>query len=130
MQEEKELLIRDLCGRLPYGFIVHRYSDNCDITFGTNEIDDFAHFLEYSEGKNFKPYLRSMLSMTEDECKELGDKQATVATSISEIIPNAPYYIEVVSPEQIDWLNENHFDYRGLIEKGLAIAAPEDMYKT
>lgn len=29
-----------------------------------------------------------------------------------------------------DWLNEHHFDYRGLIEKGLALEAPDDMYKT
>jgi hypothetical protein len=28
----------------------------------------------------------------------------------------------------IDWLNAHHFDYRGLIEKGLAIEAPEGMY--
>ena len=30
----------------------------------------------------------------------------------------------------VDWLNAHHFDYRGLIDKGLAFEAPEEMYKT
>jgi len=110
-QEDKELLLKDLCARLPYGFIVHRYCDNCDITFKQNELDDFAHFLEYSEGEIFKPYLRQMSSMTDDEQDELDN------------IRLGNY------GEDVDWLNKNMFDYRGLIEKGLALEAPKDMYK-
>jgi hypothetical protein len=69
---------------------------------------------------NFQPYLRPMSSMTEEECIELDNIETTIE-NIYEMIPNAPYYIEVVSSKQIDWLNAHHFDYRGLIEKGLAI---------
>ena len=39
-------------------------------------------------------------------------------------------YIDTLNFRVIDWLLENHFDYRGLIEKGLALEAPEGMYKT
>lgn len=127
-QEDKELLLKDLCARLPYGFVVHRYSDNRDITFKQNEIDLFAHFLEYSEGKNFKPYLRPMSSMTEEEKIEL--------SCLFGGIPNEDYiykpYTDIsysVFGEVIDWLNAHHFDYQGLISKGLALEAPEEMYK-
>lgn len=111
-QEEKQLLLKDLCARLPYGFTVHRYSDNRDITFGKNELDEFSHFLEYSEGEEFKPYLRPMSSMTEDELE-------TYDTLSFESFPT----------KLVDWLNENHLDYRGLIPMGLALEAPEGMYK-
>lgn len=113
-QEDKQLLLIDLCARLPYGFIVHRYSDNRDITFGKNELDEFSHFLEYSEGEKFKPYLRPMSSMTEKEAKDI---------NLTEYLKGS-FYVGI-----IDWLNEHHFDYRGLIEKGLALEAPEGMYK-
>ena len=66
-----------------------------------------------------------MSSMTEEECIELGNIKATIE-NISEVIPNVPYYIEVACSKQIDWLNSNHFDYRGLIEKGLAIAVTKE----
>jgi hypothetical protein len=111
-RKEKQLLLVDLCARLPYGFTVHRYSDNRDITFGKNELDEFAHFLEYSEGEKFKPYLRPMSSMTEDE----------------EIYYNT-VYTRLKFYEKEDWLNAHHFDYRGLIPMGLALEAPEWMYK-
>lgn len=138
-QEEKQLLLKDLCARLPYGFTVHRYSDNRDIAFGKNELDVFSHFLEYSEGEKFKPYLRSMESMTEEELKELNDKYGSIAYFF---IQEPPYYhglqaqhsdigsIEISEFSEIyDWLNAHHFDFRGLIEKGLALEAPEKMYK-
>lgn len=119
-REEKQLLLKDLCARLPYGFVVHRYSDNCDITFERNELDQFAHFLEYSEGEIFKPYLRPLSSMTDEE------------RGISEQI-----YKDGGFWAHFDWLNENHFDYRidpstgkTLITSNLALEAPEGMYKT
>ena len=137
-REEKQLLLKDLCARLPYGFTVHRYSDNRDIAFGKNELDVFSHFLEYSEGENFKPYLRSMESMTEEELKELNEKYGNIAYFF---IQEPPYYhglqaqhsdigsIEISEFSEIyDWLNAHHFDFRGLIEKGLALEAPANMY--
>ena len=137
-QEDKELLLKDLCARLPYGFTIHRYSDNCDIVIESNGIDDFAHFLEYSEGEDFKPYLRPMSSMTDEEFTELknftdlkydqlelidwNNTHKTIEFYLEEI----PHYCVI---KVFDWLNAHHFDYRGLIEKGLALEAPSDMYK-
>ena len=112
-QEEKQLLLKDLCARLPYGFVVHRYSDNVDISI--DDIDDFAHFLEYSEGEDFKPYLRPMSSMTEKERKHW--------KNISLSCPDWDF-----TARCLDWLNAHHFDYRGLIDKGLALEVPEGMY--
>ena len=63
-----------------------------------------------------KPYLRPMSSMTEEEKLEY-----VIAWDSRQ-----PY----LPTEAMDWLNEYHFDYRDLIEKGLALEAPEGMYKT
>ena len=119
-EKEKDLLIQDLCARLPYGFTIHRHSDNANIKI--NDIDEFAHFLEYSDGEEFKPYLRPMSSMTEYEITQF------------EIINFGPIgfnwrLLVSTSSKLVDWLNSHHFDYRGLIEKGLAFEAPEEMYK-
>ena len=118
-QNDKELLLKDLCSRLPYGIFVYDEIDNKSIY----TISYHPHI------DNCKPYLRSLSSMTEEECKELG-KLSAIIENVGETLPNAPYYIEVARPEQIDWLNEHHFDYRNLIEKGLALEAKEGMYKT
>lgn len=136
-EEDRKLLLIDLCSRLPYGFVIHRYSDNCDITFNQNELDQFAHFLEYSEGEIFKPYLRPMSSMTEEEKEEFHKLKQF---SVTVVMPNdvsllKPTYIVDLEEDGdglnhlYDWLNAHHFDYRGLIEKGLALEAPEGMYK-
>ena len=109
-QEEKQLLIKDLCARLPYRFFVHRYGDNAtDIRI--DNISTFGHFLEYSEGEDFKPYLRPMSSMTDEE-KDEYDRL---------VMCNASWVVD-------DWLNAHYFDYRGLIPKGLAIESPEGIY--
>lgn len=125
-EEEKQVLLKDLYARILYGFVVHRYSDNRDITFGPNELDEFAHFLEYSEGKEFKPYLRTMSSMTKEEKYIYRHMLGATLNSEGESIMFV--YVEDF-PIVIDWLNAHHFDYRGLIEKGLALEAPKDMYK-
>lgn len=129
-QEEKELLLKDLSARLPYGVIVSIKELDSDRKpwFGElscKDLDCFIHDVAY---ESIKPYLRPMSSMTAEECKELGELSATIE-NVGETLPNTPYYIEVARPEQIDYLNACHFDYRGLIEKGLALEAPEGMYK-
>ena len=126
-QEEKQLLLKDLCGRLPYGVI-------CDMWFEGNESDKITEVLKcgglmrlMNSEFNFivKPYLRPMSSMTEEERNEyLSIKmQETERVALAEV-----YRPEAIS-EIMDWLNEHHFDYRGLIPMGLALEAPEDMYK-
>ena len=115
-ENEKQLLLKDLCARLPYGFTIHRYSDNRNITFEPNELDEFAHFLEYSEGEDFKPYLRPMSSMTDEEIDRMWE--------IYESGPAAESSVAVA-----EYLYERHLDCHYLIEKGLALEAPKDMYK-
>jgi hypothetical protein len=72
--------------------------------------------------ETIKPYLRPMSSMTEEEAMEYANCGKIIAISHQNdyLIPN---------PKSINWLLEHHFDYCGLIEKGLALKAPEDMYK-
>lgn len=115
-QENKQLLLTDLCARLPYGVIVaykNRENKEGRVELGYGNIGYVAKL-----GSDWwtvcKPYLRPLSSMTEEE---------------------KPYYQAFFSydgveypDEYIDWLNKHHFDYRGLIEKGLAIEAPEGMY--
>lgn len=137
-QEEKQLLLQDLCPRLPYGVCVHiRYKEG-EPCYGKLTPRDIQWFID-SNIENIKPYLRPMSSMTEEEKKELivlfGMCQA-----IEPGVGGTPWYnapetkIELVeftfihTHKLIDWLNKHHFDYRGLIEKGLALEAPEGMY--
>lgn len=68
-----------------------------------------------------KPYLRPMSSMTEEERDEVKKHMKR------EQIVNVVFYH--ATEKTYDWYNAHHFDYRGLIEKGLALEAPEGMYK-
>ena len=79
---------------------------------------------EYGDTE-IKPYLRQMSSMTEEEKLQLS-KYACIGEDL-----NGEFIDEVQRKDcaaYIDWLNKHHFDYRGLIKKGLAIEAPEGMY--
>ena len=126
-------LLNYVCISVPFELIV-QYEGNdyyLDGMTSWNEVQlatmDYIS-LNYTVPLNdIKPYLRPLSSMTEEECKELG-KLSAIIENVGETLPNAPYYIEVARPEQIDWLNAHHFDYRGLIEKGLALEALEGMY--
>jgi len=119
-QEDKELLLQDLCARLPYGIKVLYNGINCVIENigrdGSVSLisDDSTHkkaiyliSIEY-----IKPYLRPMSSVTEEEEKELID-----------------HFCNHRYVQYFDVCNKYHIDYRFLIEKGLAIEAPEGMYK-
>lgn len=123
-QEEKQLLLKDLCARLPYGVICfapdYEYGDIgklwCIEPF---EDLDPQITVQYPKGNTItkfcsevKPYLRPMSSMTDEEWKEYNQ---TIGKSFS-------------FTDEVDWLNKNMFDYRGLIEKGLAIESPDGMY--
>lgn len=120
-QEEKELLIKDLCARLPYsGVQIHiSYADGFkyDKTLTYEDVRNYSQ-LPACTTTIVKPYLRPLSSMTEEEREEYSQ-------FISEI-NGCAYFIDPIS--QMDWLNKNMFDYRGLIEKGSAKAAPEGMY--
>ena len=150
-KEQKHLLIKDICARLPYGVIL-------EIGYGTengveykNEVMGSTLLCDImtSEYSHVKPYLRPLSSMTEEEKKEiltlLVGKDAigyfqvenNGITNTDENIqlgPNWTYHWLNFSNKNISlyvyWLNAHHFDYRGLIEKGLALEAPKGMYKT
>lgn len=97
------------------------------------------------EYRVLRPYLRPMSSMTEEEKEEYRKLSDEVIGSYGPynwefiahcvrlgIKPGNPHECidEYVDMDAIDFLNAHHFDYRGLIEKGLALEAPEGMYKT
>lgn len=133
-QEDKELLIKDLSARLQYNIQILA---DIDKTFEGGVIStlkvinlkkdwvELQGVLTPFKFDEIKPYLRPMSSMTVEECIELGKLDATFE-NIGEILPNIPYYIEVTRPEQLDFLNAHHFDYRGLIEKDLAIEVTKE----
>ena len=127
-QEDKELLLKDLCARLPYGVKV-RTNRGPEIIEGLapfchNEVK-IALNLDWSLSiSDYTPYLRPMSSMSDDE-KEEYKKLCRTQTVTLPLEIHTRWYD---TWESIDWLNKHHFDYRGLIEKGLALEAPEGMY--
>lgn len=126
-QEEKQLLLKDLCGRLPYGVKVHNPNPKFPhedeyiqtltdihgtmqsnwITFGTDceEINVDWNIGNINQDV-LKPYLRKMPSLDSEEYLDFDCNEGN----------------------DFDWLNSHHIDYRGLIEKRLALEAPSDMY--
>ena len=123
-QEEKELLLKDLCARLPYRTKILITVDTVE---GRMEIDAdlTTSTIDYFMSWAVQPYLRPMYSMSEEEKKEFQachcvygwhpDFQPTMCNLANEC-------------NMFDWLITHHFDFRGLIEKGLALEAPEGMY--
>ena len=109
-KEYKELLLKDLCARLPYG--VKMQTCHCKLTETLKTYMDINHLIDIG----WLPYLRHLSSMTDDEKK-------IYKTLLSERKLYGGLGIKI-----IDWLNAHHFDYRGLIEKCLALEAPKDMY--
>lgn len=112
-QKDKELLLRDLCARLPYGVIL-----NCCDSIGEKLIAvDKKGLINYDyDIEEVKPYLFPLSSMTEEEKVIYGDLCYSVIHSLA-------WDTQAALNELVDWLNEHHFDYRNLIEKGLAIDA-------
>lgn len=113
-KQDRQLLLKDLCARLPYGVMYNIMGLEHPLLlqgiFFDKTDDILLNF--YEDGKNYqlylsevKPYLRPMSSMTNEEQIEFIDED-----------------------DYVDWLTAYHFDYRGLIEKGLALKAPEGMY--
>lgn len=132
-KEYKELLFKDLCARLPYNVICQvefrengKYNSKVMLLSGI--FTDEAYFTTkggsiYSN--EYKPYLFPLSSMTEEQ-----EKESFFEPSLLNAFING--YISLFEDEELniddlnrlyDWLNKNHFDYRGLIEKGLAIDA-------
>ena len=138
-QEDKELLFKDLCARLPYGVIVvtpkgRGYVCNINLTIFDYELgvninpiirDPFSI-------NDVKPYLFPLSSMTKEQEKEIQQiignpdyaciirKTDGLELWLNFIDTDPTIWLDVIFEVQ-EYLNKNHFDYRGLIEKGLAI---------
>ena len=156
IQEQRDLLLRDLCARLNYGVKVEvseyelqnydNYWNGWSFTEGAQEINGVCIYgvtldcMALIDGvipfEFIKPYLFPMSSMTEEQSMELF--KLFVISSVDSIGANyikinectgitffldKGFNVETHLDKLIDWLNKNHLDYRGLIEKGLAIDA-------
>lgn len=118
-QEDKELLIRDLCSRLPYGVMIEAYKCFADKIVFIDVGDKNIHVnYEYSI-EDVKPYLFPLSSITKEQESELIKQGLVINFKGLEDISSSV----IDMTKWIDWLNAHHFDYRGLIDKGLAIDA-------
>ena len=131
-KEDKELLLKDLCARLPYRVKVLCLRDfNHDwyklemVDIADNEVyvttyESYAK--RYVKIEEVKPYLFPLSSMTEEQKQYL--KNRFCYDWDGEPYELWKYQIEIGDADElIDWFHKNHFDYRNLIEKGLAIDA-------
>ena len=135
-QKDKNLLFKDLCARLPYEVqchIKHIYHlsgwiDEGDVILTGFRQDEFTKETEplfRNPGGNpkivfpidsVKPYLRPMSSMTEEE-----ENEYRAINCYEGLFPR--------NEDALDYVLSHHFDFRNLIEKGLALEAPENMYE-
>ena len=135
-QEDKELLIKDLCARLPYRIKASYYGAEEEREIWDEiesvTLDGYVDIGQYSLSiEHIKPYLFPMSSMTDDQCCDFYYRFVENETDYNDF---KKYYFDgclwhkILTSindccDIIDWFNKNHFDYRGLIEKGLAIDA-------
>ena len=118
-QEEKQLLLKDLCARFPYHVICQLSKDGVEIT----EPLQIGGLGQFMFGRiNVKPYLRPMSSMTEEEKSLFLDLRNALTYQ-----ENGEYVLDDFIELQ-DFLNRKHLDYRELIPMGLALEAPDGMY--
>ena len=141
-QEEKDLLLKDISARLPYGLKVCciNLSDEMPkvwdligmpaLHLADILVEGSHRFAGVNIEKSIRPYLRPMSSMTEEERKKYYE---TMDEYTHRLYPNSCDWSEHTEYSwtiaTFDWLNKKMFDYRGLIPMGLAISAPEGMYK-
>lgn len=148
-QEEKGLLLKDLCGRLPYGVvcigITYDLDDDgekyIDVKVKSTLTEIHNYKLETASVRlglisscrleTIKPFLRPMDSMTEEEKEELSQISEEYLNDWSIADNNLlKWKIDAkVSSRRAEFYNSHHLDWNGLIEKGLAIEAPKGMYK-
>lgn len=140
-EEDKKLLLKTLCETASHGVKGLALGRETD-TIKTICLSEYPFIvtnggLTCHVGEQFKPYLRSMDSMTEDEKSEF---ETLKRMSVTVVMPNGvnrlkPSYVVDLDDDGdglnnlYDWLNINHFDFRGLIKKGLAVEAPDGIYR-
>lgn len=149
-EQEKELLTKDLCARLPYynGFTVEWKGDTYNIIgVGFGRVTLIKPFMSVTAGsplvEEVRPYLRPMSDISDDEVEEIRSRLNEL--NIGRVIDghnfekccNILWFTRMFPNEcvnhgmmslVVDWLDAHNFDHRGLIDKGLAIKAPDGMY--
>lgn len=130
-QEQKDLLLKDLCGRLPYGVKCYISELNDYRVLGSIQYDGINTLFDFWDKEQtryefqlyiseFKPYLFPLSSMTEEQKKEYNRWKHEVPVyhyEYGDIVEEVELFD---SPESFEYLIENHFDYRGLIPMGIA----------
>ena len=127
-QEEKELLVKDLCGRLPYDIVINdEYGDYINVNINNANIE---HLIDRVVSGLDKMVLRKLSSMTEEEEAEI----ANILEEVYDFTFRTEELLEMIPMQEtfpmasIDWFYEKGFDIRGLIPKGLALEDKEGMY--
>ena len=116
-QEEKELLLKDLCCRLPYGvkvqttYINPQTKERKDI--GTDVLSTVEISMLIDGYEEHKPYLFPLTSMSDEQKVIYGDLCYAIIHSLA-------WDTQAALNELNDWLNKNHFDHNNLIPMGLA----------
>ena len=131
-QEDKQLLLKDLSARLPYGVKIELtwwiMSEGTYINT-TLEPDHIEQLLndEYGDTE-IKPYLRPLSSMTEEEFDDMFNKLYSAQEEFFKNCSNTDTIGKIIANDSVryDYLNKKMFDYRGLIPKGLAIEVTEE----
>ncbi len=124
-QEEKKMFLKDLCGRVPYGVICDRLGQPKLLRY-VKPFSEFCLVLDRGEYmpaeytiEDAKPYLRTKASMTDEEKETYRSLQADAWVGGG--------WVAFDTYRSIDYLNSIHVDFRGMIEKGLAIqVTPEN----
>lgn len=133
-QEPQELLLKDICARLPYGVKASYYGveeerETWDKIEGITLDEDFGGYVDIGQYslpiERIKPYLFPMSSMTDEQKKYISNKWGINEEFDFEIDSNwGEYFVELGDTvDFINWLNKNHFDIYGLIPMGIALDA-------
>ena len=140
-QEDKDLLLKDICGRLPYGVKVHAKYIDTDVevekvgVLSMVDSDAVVAFTTYDTNcynyvsiHEVKPYLFPMSSMNEEQKKECNFTDDLDSDILDAALCTNHYHrtgVPTVTYNLVDWCIKNHFDFRGLIKKGIAIDATD-----
>lgn len=128
--ENRELLLSELCARFPYTIYVYmndkiakvteiRFDNRGNVIFTLKDKDKTYIGIDV---ERVKPYLRPLKSMTPEEKEDYVQTLNIMEDGMGTKLVYTTHYA-------LEWLNEHHFDFRNLIEKGLAIEAPDRLYK-
>ena len=116
-QEQKDLLLKDLCGRLPYKVKAQIPNEYGGYTSAIESIDNDGYVVDFEgihiEIEFIKPYLFPLSSMSDEQKVIYGDLCYAIIHSLA-------WDMQAALNELNDWLNKNHFDHNNLIPKGLA----------